>query len=376
MKILLVSMNNLHFTRWSEQLRESGHEIYWFDILDQGYSPAMSWMTQVTGWKKGFLKKKGRSFIKKRFPKFFSFLSSKLDVSVETAFEKALLEIQPDVVHSFALYISCTPILKVMNTYENVKWMYSSWGSDLYYYQNIPEYLNDIQKVLPRVDYLITDCLRDHKIAIKHGFKGDFLGAFPGGGGFELENIQKRIKTVSERKVILIKGNQNRSGRALPVLEAIVTIKDLLTDYQVVVFGTKNQDVFEFQNETNIDIQVLGWLTHDQIINFMSKALIYIGNSNSDGMPNTMLEAICCGAFPIQSNPGGATAEVVTHRLNGLLIEDCEDHMEIREQITFALDNNEVLLDAFKYNQTYAQEHLSRVVVTRKVLKIYDIIYS
>ena len=76
-------MNNLHFTRWSDQLKESGHEVYWFDILDQGYSPALSWMIQIVDWKKVFLKKKGRTFIKKRFPKFFSFLSSKLDISVD-----------------------------------------------------------------------------------------------------------------------------------------------------------------------------------------------------------------------------------------------------------------------------------------------------
>lgn len=372
MKILLVSMNNLHFTRWSDQLRDSGYEVFWFDILDQGYSPALSWMTQYVDWKKGFLKKKGRSFIKKRFPKFFSFLSSKLDISVETAFEKALLEIQPDVVHSFALYISCTPIFKVMKKHENVKWMYSSWGSDLYYYQNIPEYLNDIQKVLPRVDYLITDCLRDHKIAIKHGFKGDFLGAFPGGGGFELENIQKRIKTVSERRVILIKGNQNRSGRALPVLEAIVSISKLLTDYKIIVFGATNPEVRAFQNQKELDITVNGILSHDQILKLMSSSLIYIGNSNSDGMPNTMLEAICSGAFPIQSNPGNATAEVLTHQSNGLLIEDCEDMEEIKQHITFTIQNLDMIQKAFEYNQLYAQEHLSRTIVTKKVLLMYQ----
>lgn len=372
MKILLVSMNNLHFTRWSDQLRKSGHEVFWFDILDQGYSPALSWMTQIVDWKKGFLKKKGRTFIKKRLPEFFSFLSSKLDISVETAFEKALLEIQPDVVHSFALYISCTPILKVMSKYENVKWMYSSWGSDLYYYQNIPEYLNDIQNVLPRVDYLITDCLRDHKIALEHGFKGDFLGAIPGGGGFKLAAIQKYIKPVAERKVILIKGNQNRSGRALPVLEAIVSMSELLTDYKIIVFGATNPEVTAFQNKKKLDITVNGILSHDQILKLMSSSLIYIGNSNSDGMPNTMLEAICSGAFPIQSNPGNATAEVVTHQSNGLLIEDCENMEEIKQHIMLTIQNLDMIQKAFEYNQLYAQEHLSRTIVTKKVLLMYQ----
>jgi glycosyltransferase involved in cell wall biosynthesis len=365
-------MNNLHFTRWSDQLRESDHEVFWFDIKDQGYSSSMSWMTQITGWKKGFLKKRGRSFIKKRTPKFFSFLSSQLDVTVEKAFEKALLHIQPDVVHSFALYISCTPIYEVMKKHKEIHWLYSSWGSDLFYFQHDTAYLKDIQKVLLRMDYLITDCHRDHLIALEHGFKGKFLGVIPGGGGFELAPIQKKIQAVSERKIILVKGNQNRSGRALPVLEAIRTIAPMLKDYKVVVFGTQNPTVFEFQSSRDLDIEVHGLLNHSQILELMCASLIYIGNSNSDGMPNTLLEAMCCGGFPIQSNPGNATAEIVTHASNGLLIEDCESSEEIQQHINFALQNLAMIQNAFAHNQAYAQEHLSREVLTKKALKMYQ----
>ena len=32
MKILMVSMPTLHFFRWSNQLKDVGHEVYWFDI--------------------------------------------------------------------------------------------------------------------------------------------------------------------------------------------------------------------------------------------------------------------------------------------------------------------------------------------------------
>ncbi|MDP5076904.1 MAG: glycosyl transferase family 1, partial [Nonlabens sp.] len=96
MKILLVSMNSIHFRRWSDQLRNSGHELYWFDILDQGYAPSMDYMTQITSWKKGFLKKRGRTFIKNRLPRLYNALVHKYDTPVDIAFAKALQEIQPD----------------------------------------------------------------------------------------------------------------------------------------------------------------------------------------------------------------------------------------------------------------------------------------
>ena len=139
MKILMVSMNNLHFRRWSDQLRNSGHEVFWFDILDQGYAPSLEWMTQITGWKKGFLKTRGRTFLKRKLPKIYYWLSKNFDHKAEEAFEKALVNFQPDVVHSFALYISCTPIIQVMERFTRLKWIYSSWGSDLYYFRQLFE---------------------------------------------------------------------------------------------------------------------------------------------------------------------------------------------------------------------------------------------
>ena len=47
-----------------------------------------------------------------------------------------MAEVQPDVVHSFAMHLSCFPIYNTMKKYPNVKWVYSSWGSDLFFYKD------------------------------------------------------------------------------------------------------------------------------------------------------------------------------------------------------------------------------------------------
>jgi hypothetical protein len=41
------------------------------------------------------------------------------------------------------------------------------------------------------------------------------------------------------------------------------------------------------------------------------QSILHIGNSISDGMPNALLEAMGMGAFPIQSNPGKVSEEVI-----------------------------------------------------------------
>ncbi len=103
----------------------------------------------------------------------------------------------------------------------------------------------------------------------------------------------------------------------------------------------------------------------------MGESLIYIGNSVSDGMPNTLLEAIVMGAFPIQSNPGGATSEIIIHNKNGLLIQDPKDSVEISELILRALKDKDLREKAIEYNLNNIKPSLERNLVKEKVLKAY-----
>ena len=332
----MVSIPSLHFFRWTSQLQDAGHEVYWFDISGMSKPvKRISWVIQKTDWKLRW-SYPGRVFIKRNFPLIYSSIQKINERNLENVFEEYLYDIKPDLVHSFALYLSCSPIIKVMEKYPNQKWIYSSWGSDLYYFQNDSKYLKDIKRVLPRINYLFTDCKRDCRIAQEYGFNGEFLGVFPGGGGFDLVKLNTYKIPLKDRKVILIKGFQGRSGRAIPVLKSIIELQELLCDFEIVVFGADDA-VFTFVAHSELKnwkhFTILGKVAHDEVLQLMGKALIYIGNSNSDGIPNTLLEAICMDVFPIQSNPGGATAEIIKNSFNGFLIENCEDVEEIKEAI-------------------------------------------
>jgi len=332
----MVSIPSLHFFRWVNQLEETGHEVYWFDVT--GMSKPVSkinWVNQKTNWKLKW-NYPGRAFVKNRFLKAYNFLQKFNEYKTDKVFEQYIKEIQPDVIHSFALYLSCTPIINIMEKNPHLKWIYSSWGSDLYYFQNEPNHLKDIKRVLPRVNYLFTDCKRDFEIAKKYGFEGEFLGVFPGGGGFDLQVMKQFKLPIEKRKTILIKGFQGRSGRAISVLKAVELLANELENYTIKAFGS-DKEVLEYVAKSPLEkwanFQIIGKITHNEVLQLMGESLIYIGNSNSDGMPNTLLEAICMGAFPIQSNPGGATTEIIEHNVNGLLIEDCESINEIKNKI-------------------------------------------
>lgn len=114
-------------------------------------------------------------------------------------------------------------------------------------------------------------------------------------------------------------------------------------------------------------------LNHGDFCKLMNESIIYIGNNLSDGMPNTLLEAIIFGAFPIQSNPGGASAEIIDDGINGLLIKDCEDVLEIKATIEEALYNKDLLEGAFIKNMKL-REKLDYNFIRTQVLDKYEMI--
>ena len=362
-------MRSIHTIRWVSQLKASGHELYYFDVLDGGYIEKWDSIKQYTSWRYKFGNFKGRYYLKKKFPRIHELFEN----NPEKKFEQILEEIKPDLVHSFALKQGCLPIYNVMKRHHKLAWLYSSWGNDIFNSKGKPTYKEDLEKVLARVDYMFADCHRDFVMAKGFGFKGEFLGVFPGGGGYNLKQIDSYIKPFNERNIILIKGYQGKLGRCIQVLQALSALKEELKNYKLIVFGSHQEVVDyilgnEFDKWSNFSYHTS--LTHEQVLELMGRAKIYIGNNISDGMPNTLLEAICSGAYPIQSNPGLATAEIINNE-NGALIDDIENIDHISKVITKVIDDED-LESGVDYNLNVVRTKLEYENVKREVLLAYQ----
>lgn len=367
MKILIVAMRSIHTIRWVSQLKDSGHDVHWFDILNGGHITEWDWVTQHTNWRYKFGNFRGRYFLKR----FFPMLHRLFENDVEKKFKTLLEEIQPDVVHSIVMYNCTVPIYSIMKNNKQIKWIYSAWGNDLFYYRKVKAYKEDILKVLPQVDYMFADCHRDISIAKEMGFRGEVLGVFPGGGGYRLTEYDNYHKPLEERNIILVKGYEQRFGKAINVVQALKNIEHHLKNYRVIVFGADDAFNRDLCKISNIDfIEIKQHISHNEVLALMGESLIYVGNSISDGMPNTLLEAIIMGAFPIQSNPGGATAEIVQENINGLLIEDPESIQGIQVKVLAAISNYKLLSLAYIYNRKI-RDTLRYEIIKDKVLNAY-----
>lgn len=374
MKILMVSVFSNHFFNWVLQLKNSGHEIYWFDVHDANtYVTRIDFVHQIVRWKRKF-EYPGRQWVKKNFASVDSVLEQFNQRKLNEVFHQKLIQIKPDVVHSFEIHSACIPFIKIMEKHPQIKWIYTAWGTDLYFYHHDTKKLRGIKNALSSLDYMFADCIRDFLIAKNHGFTGEFLGAWPGGGGYDVHSLESKIRTFKDKRVILIKGYQDKFGRCNIVLQALLDIKEEIKDFEIIVFAA-NEEVKSFVESVELseleNLTILGRLKREEVLDLMGSALIYIGNSISDGVPNTLWEAIVMEALPIQSNPGGATAEIIEHGKNGFLIENPEDYKEISRILKSAFQDLNLVRAGIAFNTNNIKPNLDREYVRQQILKKY-----
>lgn len=377
MRILIVSVFSNHLFNWVLQLKESGHEVHWFDLNDANtYVKRIDFVHQTVKWKR-IVEYPGRYWIKNNISSLDTIIERFNNRKFLNVFQKKLKEIQPDVIQSFEMHSACVPILGIMNKHPKIKWIYSAWGNDLFYYQNEPEKLKGIKAVFDRLDYMFADCTRDFLIAEKHGFKGDYLGTYPGGGGYDLSYSDPMVREFKDRDTILIKGYEHKFGRCNNVLDALLEIEDDIKGFNIIVFAA-TKGVLEkvkapdFKKMKNLEVKKN--IARGELLELMGRSLIYVGNSISDGMANTLLESVIMGSFPIQSNPGGASAEIIEHGKNGFLIEKPEDIKEIATLIKDAVRDPELLRSGIAYNDTQIKPLLERKYIRDQVLEKYNLV--
>ena len=375
MKILFVCLQYIHAARWINQLKDTEHEIYVFDCLDRPIHKDLLWTNYTTNWNKRKIPYlKGEFFLEKKMPSIFNKIERYLKVTASEKLEELIKELKPDLVHSLEMQSQTYPLLKVRKK-NDFKWAYFSWGSDLYLYQNEKKHQQKIKQVLFNLNYLFVDNQRDINIAKDLGFKNEVAGIFPGGGGYQLEKIKETVAETPKENLIIIKGYHHWAGRALVVLNALELIKSDLIDYKVLVYSAHDNviDKIAEMNGNGWNIEFISRkkeVSQNELLKLFAKAKIAIGNNISDGIPNTLLESIILGAFPIQSNPGGASEDYISDGKNGFLIQNPEDAVAISKLISKALHNDELLENAFIMNQKIAKK-LAYKEIRNRVLDAY-----
>lgn len=392
MRILFVALlGSIHTARWLRQLEDTGWDIHVVDALDSNINTQLSNVTIHAGTYKQTLPTqrlrllyrwpfpRGRYFLNRHYPTLWK----KIMPDAVGRLSIVIKKLKPDIIHSMNMQHEAYFLSRVQRNLSNKRetpWIVSLWGSDIYWYQQFPEHKACIREVLQSCDYLATDCKRDIMLARENGFQGRLFGVFPGGGGYDIARMIRLRQNgpVSGRRVIAVKGYQHHVGRGIEALKALEMCHDQLQDYEIVVHTAhppteKEAERLAFRR--NLKIAVFPRTSPEKIWELLGRSRISIGISESDGTPNTMLEAMIMGAFPIQTDPGGATSEWIDNGKNGFTVPH-DDSCQIVEAIAKALEDDALVDSADALNQQLMLDRVEASKVKNQVLSQYRIIYD
>ncbi|PQJ17635.1 hypothetical protein BST94_11350 [Nonlabens xylanidelens] len=365
-------MPSVHATRWISNVDDDFNELYWFNVLSKDNVEFENRVVKFNEWhKRKITPIKGEYSLSKSKPQLYALIRPILEITENQYLHQIISQIKPDIIHVFEMQTCFYPIVRTLKSYIDIKVIYSCWGSDLFYYQSFKNHKRKIKNALQLVDLLHVDNQRDIQIARRLGYKG-LTTIIPGGGGYKTNFYFKYNKPVSKRSIILVKGYEHDFGRAINVIKALNNIS-LPNRFEIIVFGAHAKTI-QFINENKLDLLTYGRhsLGHEELFKLMGQTYIYIGNSISDGIPNTLIEAMMMGAFPIQSNPGGSTADLIIHRFNGCLIDNPLDVEDISNQILFALNEKHLIEQAYVENQSTINLKYNYDFVKKQINKLYD----
>ncbi len=119
-----------------------------------------------------------------------------------------------------------------------------------------------------------------------------------------------------------------------------------------------------------LDIRVLDWMSHEDMLAEFGRARAYVGVSRSDAISTSVLEAMTMGAFPIQTDTSCCT-EWFEDGVGGIAFP-LDDPAALDAAILRAITEDALVDRAAAINRRVVEERLDVRVVRPKVLAFYE----
>jgi glycosyltransferase involved in cell wall biosynthesis len=259
--------------------------------------------------------------------------------------------VRPDLVH--ALRIPYEGMLAA-DAYTGAPLVVSIWGNDFTLHAPSTPLMDHYTRWTMQVaDALHADCQRDVRLAREWGFseeKPDLVA--PGNGGVRTDIFYPPPKPVAEPIIINPRGfrpyvRNDLFFKAIP----LVLEKEPNSKFIFALMAGEPQAT-QWIQELNIEhaVELLPPMSHSQMADMFRRAQIVASPSLHDGTPNTLLEGIACGCFPVAGDLE-SIREWITPDENGLLF-DPNDPGSIANALVCALENQNLRSKAAGLNQT------------------------
>lgn len=144
----------------------------------------------------------------------------------------------------------------------------------------------------------------------------------------------------TRNEVIGYVGRFSEIKGVLKFIEAIPSLLENKSGLNFILIGDgelrSDIESFLIENQLEHHVELLNWVSHDELPNYLSKLKLLILPSYSEGLPNILLEAMACGT-PVISTKVGSVPDIIVNGETGFIIDNNSQH-SILKGINNALD--------------------------------------
>jgi len=300
-------------------------------------------------------------------------------------YQKQFLEIanhlKPDMIH--ALRIPFEGIL-ASSAPGFMPLVVSVWGNDLTFHAHTSPFMGTwTRKTLSRADGLMADTRRDIEIADKWGKAGDMPAlVVPGSGGLDLQEIRniksrgkKSLFQLPKNRLLVINSRGFRPGSVHQdtFFKSIPIVLEKVPDAFFVCTAMEGQPQAEkWVRDLGIrdNVLLLPTIGQEALWGLFARSQVYTSLSSHDGTPNSFLEAIASGCFPVAGDIASLREWLVPGE-NGLLVNPASPEEAADAQIK-ALLNEDMRSKAVGQNAWLIDERADREKIRTKVAVFYN----
>lgn len=292
-----------------------------------------------------------------------------------------ITEISPDLVH--AMRIPFEGIMAAKSMPAGVPLIISVWGNDFTLFAaSNPLIAGQTRKALRRADALHSDCHRDMRLATRNwGFDSSKPGiVLPSSGGVRTSifypepdsDFRRQLNISNDAPVVSNPRGFRAYVRNEVFFQAIPLVLKQRPEAVFVCAGMRGNPVAErWAGELGItdNVRLLPVLSHDEMASLFRASNVTVSPSQHDGTPNSLLEAMACGCFPVAGDIE-SVREWITDKENGLLC-DPTDKESIAHAIARAIEDQQLRAKAQAHNMTLVNEQAEYDSVMAKAEEFY-----
>ena len=246
--------------------------------------------------------------------------------------------VQPDLVHAMRI-----PYEGMMSAdaYAGMPLIVSIWGNDFTLHAPSTSLMRHYTRWTMQVtDALHSDCQRDVRLAREWGLSREKpVLVAPGNGGVRSEVFYPAEKPVENPIIINPRGfrpyvRNDSFFKAIPLVLAKHPDAKFMC---ALMAGEPQAEGWIKELGIGQAVELLAPVPHFEMAEIFRRAQIVVSPSVHDGTPNTLLEGLACGCFPVAGDLE-SIREWITPNENGLLF-DSTDPQSIADAIVTAIEN-------------------------------------